>query len=168
MRGWSPRTRPGCCGVHGAPRRHPRPSTPTRVSNLDYLGGKPKYLSTGPGCKQASGQTPCNYVTSLPAKGNPSFTITLEATTKRALLVIGATKNTTPFDMGVFGAPGCFLYQPLDILVPGTITATGATVGPVAIPRLNPNITVFTQWLLTDSVNAFGVVSSDGRQLDVR
>jgi hypothetical protein len=140
----------------------------TRVSNLAYMGGAAKYLPTGPGCKQASGATPCNYVNSLPAKGNAAFTITLEAVTKRALLVVGLTRNTTPFDMRAMGAPRCYLYQSLEVLVPGTITSTGATVGPLAIPRLSPDVTVFTQWLLTDSVNAMGVVVSDGRQLDVR
>ncbi|MEE9127054.1 MAG: hypothetical protein V3U11_07925 [Planctomycetota bacterium] len=77
-------------------------------------------------------------------RGNPSFTVTLEGVTKRALLIIGVTKNKTPFDMNVDGARGCLLYQSLDIVI------------------------LYTQWLVADSVNAFGVVASDRRQLDVR
>jgi len=140
----------------------------TRLSNMAYVSGKAKYLSTGPGCKQASGKTPCNYVSNLPAKGNKVI-FTLQAVTKRAILVVGVKKNATPFDMGVMGAPGCFLYQTLDFLIPATkLTATGAEVGPIKIPTTAPNSTVFTQWLLTDSVNPMGVVVSDGRRLDVR
>ena len=140
----------------------------TRVSNLAYLKADANYLPTGPGCKQASGVFPCNYVSSLPAKGNPSFTVTLEGVTKRAVLIIGTNKNKTPFDMKLYGARGCFVYQSLDILLPGMLTPTGASVGPLAIPRTNRDITLYTQWLLTDSVNALGVVASDGRRLDVR
>ena len=140
----------------------------TRLSNMAYVSGNAKYLTTGPGCKQASGKTPCNYVSTLPAKGN-RLTITLQAVTKRAILVVGVKQNTTPFDMGVMGAPGCFLYQSLDFLIPASrLTATGAEVGPIKIPTTAPNSTVFTQWLLTDSANAMGVVVSDGRQLQVR
>lgn len=141
-------------------------TTVTRLSNLVYVPASPNNLAFGSGCNQSTGTAACNYSNILPAKGSSTFTFTLEGPTQRAILVLGA--KSSRLDMTGMGAPGCVLQVSMDVLVPGAITSTGASVGPIPIPSSVPDVSVFTQWLLTDSVNSMGVVVTDARQLDVR
>ncbi len=161
-----------CDGTRFKPNHIVLPAPITRairVSNMAYWSGKAKYLPIGAGCPMGTangGLIPCNYVTSLPAKGAASFAVTVEGQTKLALLVIGL--KTAKFDLTNNGAPGCFLYPTLDIILPGTITAQGAQVGPFQLPTSLPDITAYMQWFLGDSVNPFGLVGSDARRIDLR
>ena len=81
-------------------------------------------------------------------------------------MILGVKQQS--FDMGVWGAPGCKLLVSLDVMLPAMLTSTGAIVGPISLPSSLAGTTVFTQWLMTDNANAFGVVASDGRRLEIK
>ena len=109
-------------------------------------------------------------------RGRPILASTLHlelshaATSSPVVLIVGLSNAswfglTLPFDLGVYGAPGCTLAVGLDI----PIALVTSHEGTASLPALIPNdssliaLPLFTQFAVVDpGANALGLVSSNG------
>ena len=80
-----------------------------------------------------------------------------------ALLLAGTTNGVPfPFDLGTFGAPGCFAYTDLGLTALAVLDPTGAGTFPIAIPPALVGFRFFAQYAVLDlPANAFGFTTSN-------
>lgn len=90
-------------------------------------------------------------------------------------VMIAGTSNTNsggiplPFSLASLGAPGCSLLASTTITLPIMTNAGGDLALTLSIPS-NPALdgfNLFLQFAVTDTVNALGLVTSDGGQLTI-
>ena len=92
-----------------------------------------------------------------------------------AALLIGTSNsqwggNSLPFDMGVFGAPGCDLLTSSEFVVLTTTDATGKAAVPIPIPNNRALIgaSAYTQFAIQHAAtNSLGLVFSRGGAISV-
>ena len=133
------------------------------VMSLDYFASGSLYRRTGGGCRQTNGQIPCNYVRSLPTRGNTNFALTVQTTSGSGLFAIGATQVN--LSLGAL-APGCVIGPALHFIGVGTPTATGLRSATFTIPPgLPPGAFAYVQWAVPDPINPLGWVFSDTRYI---
>ena len=87
-------------------------------------------------------------------------------------LFVGASNTSAgslplPFDLTIIGMPGCFLLVSAEVALPVTTNKGGDLAFTVSIPN-NPVLvggSHYLQYVLKDSINTFGFVTSNGGQL---
>jgi len=122
----------------------------------------------GTGCN-SSINTPLRIGTDTwPQPGKPlSVTLYGAKASRPANLVIGLSQakwlaTTLPLDMGIFGAPGCFIWNDPLLRIPLVTDKNGAIKFTVSVPPLANSGTAYVHWWVLDTAaNAFGVTSSD-------
>jgi len=122
----------------------------------------------GAGCN-SSLKTPLTIGASPWPQPNKLFAVTLTGGKPSTLanLVLGVSHTkwgvaNLPLNMGVYGAPGCFIWNDPLIRIPFTTDKNGTISVKTAVPA-SANFGTFLAhwWVLDPSANAFGVTSSD-------
>jgi len=71
---------------------------------------------------------------------------------------------TLPFDLGVIGAPTCYLLASGEVVIPATTTASGTAAVAISLPN-DPRLVgtvFFNQWIIADAAaNSLGLYLSD-------
>lgn len=84
-----------------------------------------------------------------------------------ATLVLG--QGNPNMDLGPLGAPGCFLYTPLDLLLPFQTSGSGFVQVPYQVPN-DPALIgsgLNLQWFIFNPASPFGLASSPGVRLTI-
>ena len=103
--------------------------------------------TTGPGCDDGHGNFSVLGAATSPTTGNSNFTLEAHGlpTSAQFMLMLSIGGGVVPFDMGVMGAPDCFLRTTMQLTVNGTtgpgdaLRGEGKVVLPLPIPN-DPNL----------------------------
>ena len=110
------------------------------------------------------------------ANGRPeigrSFDLTLTAAASRvdAALLVGLSDRQwgsvpLPFDLGLFGAPGCSILVAGDIYLPLRVSSSGSATFRIPVPNTKSIVgkSFFTQFMILDrKANQLGIVTTQG------
>lgn len=127
--------------------------------------------SYGTSCKGSTSTASLRAGTALSWIGESApFELSMARASSPAIFSLGLSDKTwgaapLPFDLKVFGASSCFLYQSLDALVVTTTDSSGKAS--IALPIPNDSAlsgaTYFVQFLLPDAgANSFGLTTTGG------
>ncbi len=123
----------------------------------------------GEGCQGSSGKIPViSHAAGVWPKPGSVFPVELidGPSASVAVLNVGFSDLATgfPVDLGLIGAPTCFLWHEIIASVPFATGLTGSASLPLPIPA-NPNIigtSMLASWVMLDpAANAIGVTTSD-------
>lgn len=121
--------------------------------------------SIGTGCQSSAGQVPLLTVSSASYLGGSlSYSLTRAPSSSLVWLNLD-TVPFAPLDLALFGAPGCTLYTPPTIAIPGQGNTSGSASFSFALPATPAllHTTMYGQSLIFDLFgNALGFVMSNG------
>lgn len=145
-------------------------TTTNTIQDMAVLGGGS--VTFGQGCAGSKGEPLHTQTTRGWAyNGNAGFSLDMRngPPSSFGTLVFGLT--STPLDLTVIGAPGCFLYPTIAIRLGVLTDASGAIQIPAPIPS-NPSLVgtrIYTQWGLFESAaNPAGVITTKGLSITIR
>ncbi|MCA8957840.1 MAG: hypothetical protein KDC87_17320, partial [Planctomycetes bacterium] len=144
------------------------PNTGTSGCKMGLVVDSGSVAFAGVGCNSSSNTPLVISTDTYPSAGNP-ITIKLAGarSTTPALLVVGLSSTKwlglpLPLDMGIFGAPGCMIWNDPILQVGAVTNTTGAIDFKVTIPSAFGSGTVYAHWWVRDvGANSFGVTTSD-------
>ena len=119
----------------------------------------------GNGCQGSNSKTPA-----LIATGSAKFGGSIALSMKDALpnapvfMVVGLQSHANPIDMTPMGAPGCFIYETIDMLLPVVANSAGSYSIKFNVPKKAPITcpTTYIQMFPKDArANAMGLSSSN-------
>lgn len=139
-----------------------------------WCAGQPgQYETYGAGCAGATRRVPVLGFAGVPTLGQ-STTLLMQSAVgaTNAFVSVGVSDqfsggSALPLDLGVLGAPGCFVLASLEMAMGAAVNAAGEASATLPIPNLAPLIGAqfFDQWLvLMPGANTLSlVVSNAGR-----
>jgi hypothetical protein len=127
--------------------------------------GDPDLHSYSEGCVGSNSLVPdLSLSGSASLGGNLTIGLANAPANSVAFLAIGLTAYTTPVDLVIAGAPGCRLFQSLDVVQAVPTDASGAASVPGAVPNVSGlvGLSLFTQFAPLDpTANSMGMTVSD-------
>lgn len=138
---------------------------------IDAGGGYSTNTTFGQACQTSNNRTP-QHTTSGPVIGGSSWLLSMTqgAASSAAAFFMGISNTSSfglplPFDLGIIGAPSCFLNVELRLTVPVS-TDSGGNLGIYVTPPNDLQLfgsTVYTQVAMIDLfANNLGIITSNG------
>jgi hypothetical protein len=123
----------------------------------------PAFWTYGRGCPSSNGSPPLIGSVGRPVFGQ-TFSLTLRSAPPRASAVINLGIARSDLDLTPFGAPGCRALARALVSLTRTTSRAGNARVVIALPNdasLLGGVS-FAQWLVLDTANALGVITSNG------
>ncbi len=143
------------------------------ANKMGLLLGNGNFVAVGTGCA-SSASRPLEIGASTYPQAGKSLNVTLKGAKGPgvAVLMVGASFTklgaiALPFDLAPLGAPKCFVWNDLLVVIPAVIKPDGSASTPFAIPPTTGNARLYMHWWARDpAANRFGwATSSSGKML---